>query len=168
MSPKQNWFTFLAIVCVSAISAAAEPAKSKSPELQVLQRLVGTWDFEGISRVAAFTPAELRAKFVVTREWVLDGQSLQETRKHPDGDSILMYSFDAQRKAYRSKLFFSEILGQWDESSQTLAFASDGTGLTITSTIKFVDEDTHNLTTVIKDAQGKLLFDAEAKFTRRK
>ena len=173
MTPKVSWFTFLAIVCVSVISSAAEPAKSKPPESKVLERLVGTWNSESVSRVAEWTPVEARAKGVLTRELVLDGRFLQEKGKHSNGDSIVMFSFDVEKKAYRSWLFHSdgnttETQGQWDESTQTFTFTSDLNGLKNTSTIKFIDDDTHKWTAVVKDAQGKVFYDGEGKCTRRK
>lgn len=173
MSPKLNWFTFLAIVCVSVISSAEEPAKPKPLELKVLERLVGTWNSESVSRVAEWTPVEARANGVLAREWVLDGRFLQEKGKHSNGDSIVMFSFDVEMKTYRSWFFHAdgnatETQGQWDESTQTFTFTSDLNGMKNTSTIKFIDEDTHKWTAVVKDAKGKVFYDGEGKCTRRK
>lgn len=173
MTPKVNWLTFLAIVCGSVISSAAEPAKSKPPELRLLERLVGNWNSESVSRVAEWTPVEARTKGILTREWVLDGRFLQENAKLSNGDFIVMYSFDVEKKKYRLWLFHSEGIttetqGQWDESTQTFTFTSDLNGLKHTSTIKFIDEDTHNSAAVVKDTQGKVLWNAECKYTRRK
>jgi hypothetical protein len=155
------------------ISSAAEPAKSRPPELKVLERLVGTWNSESVSRVSEWTPAEARAKGFLTREWVLDGQFLQEKGKHSNGDSIVMFSYDVQKKMYRSWFFTSdgnttETQGLWDESAKILTFSSDLNGLKNTSTIKFIDEDTHQWTAVVKDTKGKVFYDGEGKCTRRK
>jgi hypothetical protein len=173
MSPNVNWFAFLATVCVSVISSAAEPTAPKPPELKVLERLVGTWNSESVSRVAVWTPVEARAKGVLTREWVLDGRFVQEKSKQSDGDAIVMFSFDAEKKVYRWWLFNShghsmETQGQWDETTHTFMFTSDVGGLKNSSTIRFIDEDTHKWTAVVKDAQGKVFYDGEGKCTRRK
>jgi hypothetical protein len=119
-----------------------------------------------------WTPVEARAKGVLTREWVLDGRFLQEKGKHSNGDSIVMFSFDVEKKAYRSWFFHSdgnttETQGQWDESTQTFTFTSDLNGLKNTSTIKFIDADNHKWTAVVKDAQGKVFYDGEGKCTRQ-
>lgn len=171
MTPNLSWLTYLTIGCLSVIFSATEPAKSRPPELKVFERLVGTWNSDSVSRVAEWTPAEARAKGVLTREWVLDGQFLQEKGKHSNGDSIVMFSFDVKKKMYHSWFFYSngnttETYGQWDERTQTLTFTSDLNGLKNTSTIKIIDEDTHQWTAVVKDAQGKVFYDGEGKCTR--
>ncbi len=172
MSVKPLLLTVLSVVCVAAFSSAAEPTASKPPELKVLERLVGTWDSESVSRVAEWTPVEAHAKGVLTRDWVLDGRFVQEKAKQSDGDAIVMFSFDVERKAYRWWLFNAhghamETQGQWDETTKTFTFTSDVSGLTNTSTIRFINEDSHKWTAVVKDAKGKVFYDGEGKCTRR-
>ena len=173
MTPKMSCFSVLAIVCVSLFSPAAEPAKSKPNELKVLERLLGTWNSESVNRVAEWTPVEARAKGVLAREWVLGGRFLQEKGNHSNGDSVVMFSFDDEKKLYRSWFFHSdgnttETKGQWDEGTLTFTFVSDLNGMKNTSTIKFIDKDTHIWTAVVKDSKGTVFYNGEGKCTRRK
>lgn len=173
---KSSMF-LVAIHCLLLVAAAAqsaEPETTKPTELKVLDRLVGKWDSESVSRVAEWTPQEGRTKGTLSREWVLGGRYVQETSKQSDADAMVMFTYDPAKKAYRWWLFNShghnfDMAGQWDEKTQTLTCTSDvGNGLTNTSTIHFLDADTHKWTAIVKDGQGKIFFDAGGTCTRRK
>lgn len=153
---------------------AAEDDTSKPPELKVLERLVGRWNSETVSRVAEWTPKETRATGVLTREWVLDGRFVQENSKQSDTDAIVMFTYDSSKKEYRWWMFNAkghamEMAGQWDEPSKTFSFKADlGNGLVNTSTMHFIDNDMHKWRASVKDRQGKLYFDAEGTCKRTK
>lgn len=168
---------FIAIHCLvfsAAAARSAEPDPSKPTELKVLDRLVGKWDSESVSRVAEWTPKEVRATGVLTREWVLEGRYVQETNQQTDADAMVMFTYDTSKRAHRSWLFNSqginiETSGQWDEKTQTLTSTSElANGLSNTATIQFLDADTHKWTAIVKDGQGKVFFDAGGTCTRRK
>jgi hypothetical protein len=174
MKPSLIYVAVHSLVFVTAVAQAAEPDASKPKELQVLDRLVGKWDSESVSRVAEWTPKEGHAKGVLTREWVLNGRYVQEISKQSDADAIVMFTYDASKKAYRWWLFNSqgtniETSGKWDEASQILSFSAnlDG-GLVNSSTIKFIDGDTHQWKATVKDGQGKVYYDGEGTCKRQK
>lgn len=166
------------VLSLLGVFAASSPTMAqdapKPPELKVLERLIGKWDSESVSRAAEWTPKEVRAKGVLNREWVLDGRYVQETSKQSDGDAMVMFTYDSAKRAYRSWLFNTqghniEVSGQYDEKSQTLTCTSDvGNGLLNTTTIQFIDLNTHQWTAVVKDKNGKIYFDAEGTCTRQK
>lgn len=174
MKPSLICVAIQSLLFVATVAPAAEPDTSKPAELKVLERLVGKWDSESVSRVAEWTPKEGRAKGILTREWVLNGRYVQETSKQSDTDAIVMFTYDTAMKAYRWWLFNSEgnnfdTSGQWDEKTQTLTCKSElGNGLTNTSTIHFLDADTHKWTAIVKDGKGKIFFDAAGTCTRQK
>ncbi len=172
MKPSMLFVAVNFWVFAAAVAHAAEP--EKPAELKVLDRLVGKWDSESVSKVAEWTPKEGRAKGVLTREWVLDGRYVQETSKQSDGDAMVMFTYDTSKRAYRWWMFNShgnniDMAGQWNEKTQTLTCTSElGNGLTNISTIHFLDADTHKWTAIVKDGQGKVFFDAGGTCTRRK
>lgn len=174
MKPSLIYVAIPSFVFVATAVQAAAQDSPKPPELKVLERLVGKWDSESVSRVAEWTPKEGRVKGVLTREWVLNGRYVQEMSKQSDGDAIVMFTYDPAKSAYRWWMFNSqgnniEMSGQWDEKTQTLNCTSElGNGLTNTSTIHFLDADTHKWTAIVKDGQGKIFFDAAGTCTRRK
>src|SRR4051812_48268053 len=91
----------IVLVGIAATNASAADDAPKSPELKVLDRLVGKWESASISKVAEWTPAEIRATGKLTREWILDGRFLQETSTQSDVNAIVMFTYDSQKSAYR-------------------------------------------------------------------
>ena len=125
MKPNLIYVAITSVAFFAAVAQAADPETSKPAELKVLERLVGKWDSESVSRVSEWTPKEGRAKGVLTREWVLNGRYVQETSKQSDADAIVMFTYDTAKSAYRWWLFNShgnnfDMSGKWDEKTQTL------------------------------------------------
>ncbi len=152
-----------------------QQAQAKSPELKVLERLVGTWDAKAVSKPAEWTPTEVRTTSKITRKWVLDGRFLQDTSEISDGsEGLSLFTYDPQMKAYQSWWFSSEghtskSTGQWDAASETISFKADlGNGLTSRGSVRFLDKDHHDWKVVVQDGNGKLYFHGEWYVTRRK
>lgn len=157
----------------------ATPEAPQSAESKVLERLVGSWDTTDVLKVAEWTPAEVRKTSKVTRKWVLNGRLLQDTSVGSDGaESISLFAYDPQMKAYRSWWFSSEGwtnkgTGKWDDATQTLSFKLElekglGEGLVAEGSMHFIDKDRHVWKSNVKDGAGKLYFDGEWTVTRRK
>jgi hypothetical protein len=147
----------------------------KPPELKVLERLVGTWDWKVISRPAEWTPKEMQTTGTVTREWVLNGRFVQEKSIDADKrEGLVLWTYDSQKKAFRTWHFMSDgftndSLGKWDEGSKTLANESDaGPGITATATVHFLDNDTHEWKVIVKDKEGKVYLHMEGTCKRKK
>jgi hypothetical protein len=143
-------------------------------EMKVLARLVGKWNATAIAKPAVWTPKETRTTSKVTRTWVLDGHFLQDASEASDGTlGLSLFTYDPQRKAYRSWWFNSEghtsqSTGEWDAASKTLSFKADaGEGLTSRGSMRFIDQDRHNFTVIITDEAGKVYFHGEWKVTRQ-
>jgi hypothetical protein len=161
------------------IVAAWSKQESADPplpsELKILERMIGNWDATSVSKVAEWTPQEVRTTSKVTRKWILDGYFVQDTAEISDGtQSIALTSYDPQMNAYRAWWFNSEgnkskSTGQWDSGSKTISYTSDlGNGITVRNSVRFIDMDNEEWNVVIKDGDGKLYLDLNIKSKRRK
>lgn len=153
----------------------ANPALPQSPELKVLDRMIGDWDTKNDSKVAVWTPEEKHWTSKLTRQWVLDGHFVQENSQDSTSEEGLsLVTFDSREMTYRGWWFSSEghtakNTGTWDEAKQTFSFKSDlEGGLTVRSTWKFTDKDHHDVTVVVTDGDGKTYFDTTWAASRRK
>lgn len=154
-------------------SSAQPPAKP--PELKVLERFIGKWKIETISKPAEWTPKEERFTGTSTNEWVLDGWFQHHKVKDDQGtEGIELLTFDPRMKTYRYWSFFSnglikEMTGEWDEKSKTFTTKADiGNGITVVGKMHFIDSDNRESTVVAKDAAGKVYLDLRGKLTRQK
>ncbi len=156
-------------------TAKADDTTKRSVELQVLDRFVGTWTQTFTLLKTEWTPEEKRGTGTFSSTRILGGQFVQETGQKADGNSHLtLYTYDEKRKSYRMWYFASsgqagEVTGKWDAESNSLVWKWDApNGLTGTGTHHFVNDDTYEFSTVIKDKSGKVFFRREGKSTRIK
>jgi hypothetical protein len=180
MRTKLPQFTLaVSALILSAHFAQADDKKSESPEakppeLKILERLIGKWDWETVSKPAEWTPKEVRSKGTLTREWVLGSRFVQEKGGDADNPSQCMFTYDAQKKAYRFWLFDSkgttlELTGQWDDASKTFSWKGDvGNGITTSGPMRFLDDDTIEWQAIAKDKDGKVYHQMEGKLKRKK
>ncbi len=155
--------------------AAGADAPPKPVELKVLQRLIGTWNSETWTMPAEWTPKEVHATGTLVREWILDGQFVQETAQHSDGNKdLVIFGWDAQRASYRAWHFNSggwtgNNPGQWDAAAKKLTFNSgEIDGKTTIATIQFISDDVHEWKATTTDKAGKVYFNGGGKCTRKK
>jgi hypothetical protein len=161
---------------VSAAVALGSEGPPKPPELKVLERFVGTWDAQSISKPAVWTPEEVREEFVEVRELVLDGWFLEGKARAADGKAghfSWMMTYDVARKEYRTWLFVTggfsiQWSGQWDEATKTFSFTGDaGNGVTYKGTTHFIDKDHYEFRLKATDGDGKVYQDLKNTLTRR-
>lgn len=153
----------------------ADPKRPRPAELKVLERYLGTWDFDMTNKPAAWTPKEERKANVATNEWVLGEMFLQGRGRTSDKvESVDLTTYDPQKKAYRtwyfdSRGYHSVWSGQWDEAAKTMTIRSDwDDGVTAQAQMRFIDPSSRELKLVAKDKEGKLLLDAQGEIRRRK
>jgi hypothetical protein len=170
---KRNTALFVAICCLGQQAWAAD--SPKPPELNVLEKFVGVWDCEIITKPAVWTPDEKREKAVEVNEMALDGWFLHGCSKTRDGKTIaiLMNTYDPTQKKYRIWRFVGhgceELTGSWDEKTNTLTITADaGHGITTKAAFRIIDQDHREYRVVAKDGDGKVYMDIEGKVTRRK
>ncbi len=159
---------------VAAWSRVEKSNTALLAEMNVLERLVGSWDATSVSKPAEWTPREVRTTSKVTRTWVLDGQFVMDASEVSDGrESLSLLTYDLQSKSYLMWWFSSAghssfSTGKWDAASATMSFKiAQDNGLVARSTMRFLDNNRHVLNVVITDGNGKLYHDKTWDVTRR-
>lgn len=169
----------LAVLAAAFFSLAvnAQDAPKRSAELQVLDRFVGTWDFDVTSK-----PAEgdtVKGKTSETRSWTLGGKFVRfenpKTERPDEPEFQMLVTYDPATKTYPGFLMTGPsralVTGTWDSSTQTMTFRgsiSDNSGVTFVYTNRFPDADHCESFGLIKDATGKVIVEHTQKQTRRK
>ena len=145
----------------------------RPPQLQVLERLQGSWDVTTTTRA----PKPLTAAYVETYEWVLDQRFLRgETSRKSDGaQDIFMTTYDPATKVYRFWIFNSLGTsiefprGTWDEKTQSMEWKNPAqSNLSFLARWTFPDKNTRRWTALVKDWKGSVLLDVDGTATRRK
>jgi hypothetical protein len=168
--------TFVLLLSVCCLAQRAWSADSpKPPELKVLEKFVGIWDCEIITKPAVWTPEGKREKAVEVNEMTLDGWFLHGCSKTQDGKvlAILMNTYDPVRKKFHIWRFTGrgceELDAQWDEAASTLTITADhGSGITSKATFHIIDKDHREYHVIAKDGEGKVYLDIEGTVVRRK
>ena len=160
---------------LAAWTKTEKPDTPLSPEIKVLERLIGTWDVVAVSKPTEWTPKEVRTTSKVTRTWVLDRSFVLDTSKASDGhEGMSLITYDSRQKAYRSWWFSSKghtskSTGQWDSVTETMSARSDyGNGIRSRLITRFIDENHHDVRVVTTDGDGKLYFDTKWTLKRSK
>jgi hypothetical protein len=149
-------------------------ATARSPEQKVLDRLLGTWSHETtILKEDGTSEAKPRtSRYTCAR--VLGGQFVQEIHEDGENTHLMLYTYDLQRKSYRSWYFGAmgmaiECEGKWDAEARSLTWtAPPQQGRVLTIQYRFVTDDTIEQSNVAKDAAGKVVFRSQANHTRAK
>jgi hypothetical protein len=169
--------TAVGVFLISGSPGQAQEATPISPELKPLQRFIGSWDQQVVSKPTIWTPKETTAKCPVTVNWILRGRMIEHRCAWSPGNTqgLCLMAYDAVNGQYRQWYFDSsgsiphgENRGKWDEAAKTFTWkgASDN-AITSTQTHRFFDSDTQEWTLVFKDRTGKVLLDMEAKAKRK-
>lgn len=147
------------------------------PELKPLQRFIGSWETQVVSKPAQWTPERTTMTFTSKGEWILGGRVLQgKAVWSPSGvKALALMSYDAENKEYRQWYFDSsgamprgDNRGKWDEATKTFTWKSTfRNGNTSTQIHRFIDDEKHEWTSVFKDRRGRVLLDMEAKVKRK-
>lgn len=170
--------TIVAVVAVFGITPTghADEPNAKSPELQVLDRYVGTWDETVVIKPALWTPEKTTSSTTTTRKWILNGRMIENKGAWATENEFLhLMTFDPKQNEYRQwyydkdNLVPQEYQGRWDAATQTFTFTGTlADGIQCTSQQHFVDKDTFTWTLVAKDPTGKVVLDMEGKCVRKK
>lgn len=160
---------------IAAEWARPADATALTDERKVLDRMIGAWDAEIVTKPAEWTPKELRTTASVTREWILNGQVVATSTKISDGQEHLNLSaYDAQARVYRNWWFSSDgnhnkAAGTWDSATQSLKFsATRDDGLKFESVMRVADADRQEWEVKVTGRDGKVYFENATTATRRK
>ena len=151
-----------------------QETKAPPPEMKVFHKMVGAWQSETTAKVAEWTPEETHEKGWGKANLTLGGHFFLGRAFDSEGklSQMHLHTYDKEQQAYRSWAFLSngvtaEYVGKWDEGSNTLTLKHEKRGITTVVSNHFVDEDTWEISVVIKDQQGKVYFDSHSKSTRQ-
>ena len=146
--------------------SVARTQTPKSPELKVLDRLVGSW------RVEIVSGAEEKSTAAVDTKWSLQGQYIEQRVTDSDGKetALSLLTYDSDAGVYKS-WFFSPNLPptlstlRWNESKKTFTGKGDvGNGITVQVDIRFIDNDRFESTATVKDRSENVVI----KYFRKK
>ena len=146
--------------------------RSASPsELKSLERMVGKWSDEAVTRVAVWTPKETRFKSVSEKFWTLGGKYILQQSK----DAIFLTTYSRTDRAvkmwhFNDAGYIHQWTGDWDdESSLTLMSNLDGNPTVSSELIQdFTGNDTIRWRAIAMDQAGKVYHHIEGTSKRRK
>ncbi len=156
----------MAVLIFGGISAQDQTPKpqEKSPELKVLDRLVGSWRFEIFEKQA--NGDESMSTPTSIGKWSLQDQYLEFRITGSDGKEAILhlFTYDSDARVYNMWSFVPDsqkptlTTWQWDESEKTLTGQMDlGGGITMPATTHFIADDRWEYTGTTKDASGNVL-----------
>ena len=146
------------------------------PELLVLNRWAGNWDFSMQVKPNAALPTGGETKGTFTAQWTPDGRTLRQVWSLDLGKGgtltgINTLTYDSDSKRYQNVSTLSSVTseGVWDERLRTMTWTSDDPrSRTVTvSKSTFAEDGTDEWTTVTKDGTGSVIFECSGKSTRK-
>ena len=162
-------------VGMSAESHTSESSKpTKSPELKVLDRMVGSWRFEIVEKQA--NSEESKSTPTGVGKWSLQGKYVEFKITGLDGKEVILhlFTYDSDSRVYNMWTFMPDspkpnlTPWQWDESEKTLTGLMDlGDGITMQATTHFIGDDRWEYTATTKDASGNVLREMKGKVFRK-
>ncbi len=148
-----------------------------SPELKVLDRLVGSWRVEQVQRQANGDEEKGTGTTVVAK-WSLQGRYIEIRATDSDGKegALELWTYDSDAGVYKMWFFDSNSpepkLGtlRWNESKKTLTSAKEdvGNGITGQLMVRFIGNDRTEYTVTAKDASENVVFESKGKLFRKK
>ncbi len=164
--------TSVAVLILAGISAVAQTPKS--PEMMVLDRLVGSWRMEMVE----WQPNgdEKKSTGTSVGKWSLQGQYLEIRITGSDGkeDILHFFTYDSEADVYNMWSFTPAspkpglTTWQWDESEKTLTGQMDmGNGITMHGATHFITNDRFEYAATTKDASGNVLNEMKGSVSRK-
>ena len=164
----------LAVATFSAVAKADDKPK-RSPELQVLDRLIGAWDVKVTIKPTG--GEEIKREFVSRRRWTLGGTFLQiedaPNLIDPEAKEFqLLWTYDPVAKNYPAVMMDGpnrgELTGTWDAKTTTMHWKGKSPdGGTSKGYHRFIGKDRAEASAVFKDAEGKVFMEISWPQTRR-
>ena len=138
---------------------------SSSPE-QVLPALAGNWKGAFTQKIYGGKPDIKKLTAVAHMEWIVGKKWLRQRVHMPDGGFVALTSFDPDAKTFREWFFhangliFGPSAGRWDSATRTMTFTNlPDDKVVLVTTWRFVDAETLISESVIRDKEGKTLFE---------
>ena len=154
--------TIVAVLIFAGMSGKTQTPKS--PELKVLDHLVGSWRYEVVERQA--NGDENKSTATTVTKWSLQGQYIESRVTDSDGKQVALnlMTYDSDAGVYNAWAFYPNspkpflFTYRWNESKNTLTGNGDlGNGITLQATTRFISDDRYEFTGTTKDASGNVL-----------
>jgi hypothetical protein len=150
--------------------AIADDAPKRSPELQVLDHFVGTWEHEVTVKPAG--EEAVKVQTVDYRFWSRGGQILHFCNPTEDPEFHMSLTYDPASKTYPGVLLSGStsatVTGTWDATRNTMVWAmKHADGNTFTGEHRFIGKDRAEASGAIKNAEGEVVIEFQYKQTRR-
>ncbi len=167
--------TSVAVLIFGGMSAKAQTPKS--PELKVLDRMVGSWRVDVVSWQGQRDDEEQSTGAVIAK-WSLQGQYIELRVTDSDGKEELLelITYDSDAGVYKMWFFGSNsprphsLTWRWNESKKTLTSVKEdmANGITMQMTVRFIGDDRAEYTGTGKDASGNVVFETKGNMFRKK
>lgn len=168
----------LVVVAGAARTAPADDLPKPSPELRVLEPLIGTWDEVMTNKATEWMPKAEKSTSVTKRAWSLGGHVIrgEGTWMPAKNDFLHLMSYDPEAKVYYTWYFDAGggmprgvTKGTWDEKTWMMTWhETDAAGNKSVGTTKVIDKDHTEWALVVTDPNGTVVLDLTGKCTRRK
>ena len=152
-----------------------KPIQPIPDEVKKLEPFVGEWDSEFINRPSVVSPNGNTSNGKMTVHWILDGRFLLGTSEVGNHSSKWVIGYDADKDVYRYIRFtnagqIDESSGHWNEETRSFVWklVDAPSGITRTSTNRFVGKDAVHAHILGEDNDGKVQMDLTIRSTRRK
>ncbi|MBL63199.1 MAG: hypothetical protein CMI30_07285 [Opitutae bacterium] len=155
--------------------AQADGAQKRSPELQVLDRLVGVWDVK--TTIKPVGAEEMTATSVSRRSWTLGGTFVQfqdTEHSHPQAPEFqLLWTYDPVAKNYPAVLMdgphWASLTGVWNEETKIMHWTGKmSNGVTGEGQHRFIGKDRSEASGVFRNPEGEIVMETSWSHTRRK
>jgi len=166
--------TALIVISTTIFSQVAK-ADDTSPELQVLDRFVGTWDVQVTIKSA--DGEEIKIDVDSRRRWTRGGTFLQiedaNNLKDPQARELqILWTYDPVARNYPAVIMDgpnrAQLTGTWDAKTTTMHWKGKGAdGVTSEGKHRFIGKDRAEASGVFKDADGKVVMEISWPQTRR-
>jgi hypothetical protein len=175
--PKESKMRLFSIVfsvlTVAVFSTAlqADDMPKRSPELQVLERFIGTWEHE-----LTIKPAGAEASTINTvdyRFWSRGERILHFSNPTDDPELHFSLTYDPESKTYPGVLLIGStratVSATWDAKKQTMVFSMKYTdGSTYSGEHRFIGKDRAEASGIVRNSDGDVVLELQWKQNRRK
>ena len=153
----------------------AKAQTPKSPELKVLDRLVGSWHIEVDENLGL--PPGIGDEATIVTKWILQGRYIEIGIINSDGKQVVLelMTYDSDAGVYKIWAFSQNspkplpVTFRWNESKKTFTGKAEGDGITAHYDMVFIDNDQIEVTGTMTDASGNVLKGGlKAKMIRKK
>jgi hypothetical protein len=162
--------TLMVVLFVTSSATIAESAP-QSPEMEVLNRWLGTWESHIAIEPSEWLPQGMQINQTANIEWVLGGQFQQAAIRGDEHEAQEIQRYDGLTRVYQRWSFDSNgitgnWMGIWNEESETMTWSFDIGVIKGTMVDRFLAAERYDTTVIIEDRQGKVLLNIHTEHTR--